>query len=217
MDDRDWTFVIPVDALYLTEAVGREFRIDRVTFIDRDKLVRVRRKKREKLGLGIPVSELKKHPSTKELLERSPSLALTRGSGTQEEEVERQCLNLIREELSLLTLSRLGYSSRRQMGPVAPAGEISHASVNHMLARSADMTDGRLVARRTAPIRNLWLDKRWKVHQDHGFFTKLLKILREETDVEGNYSACRVRTNGLPRKTPSSAKSTFSPCFLTVE
>src|SRR5215211_3882906 len=32
-----------------------------------------------------------------------------------------------------------------------------------------------------------------------------------------NYSACRVRTNGLPRKTPSSAKSTFSPCFLTVE
>jgi hypothetical protein len=52
MDDRDWTFVIRVDALYLTEAVGREFRIDRVTFIDRDKLARVRRKKRERLGLG---------------------------------------------------------------------------------------------------------------------------------------------------------------------
>src|SRR5215211_143297 len=64
MDDGDWTFVIPVDALYLTEAVGREFRIDRVTFIDRDKLPRVRRMKRERLGLGIPVSELKKYPST---------------------------------------------------------------------------------------------------------------------------------------------------------
>jgi hypothetical protein len=49
------------------------------------------------------------------------------------------------------------------------------------------MTDGRLVARRTAPIRNLRLDKRWKVHQDHGFFTKLLKILREETDVEDEW------------------------------
>src|SRR4051812_32198342 len=28
---------------------------------------------------------------------------------------------------------------------------------------------------------------------------------------------CKVGTNGLPRKTPSSAASTFLPCFLTVE
>jgi hypothetical protein len=143
MDDGDWTFVIPVDALYLTEAVGREFRIDRVTFIDSDKLPRVRRKKRERLGLGIPVSELKKYPSTKNLLERSPSLALTRGSGTQEEEVERQCLELVREELSLLTLSQLGYSNRRQMAPVAPGrgGQLPfcklHASSQHGHDRSS--------------------------------------------------------------------------------
>jgi hypothetical protein len=122
MADDSWTFVIPIDELYLTEAVGREFKVDRVTFIHRDKLPRVRKKKRERLGFGVPVSELKKHPLTKELLERAPTLALTRGSGTQEEEVERWCLDLVREELSLLTLSQLGYSNRRQMRPIVPAG-----------------------------------------------------------------------------------------------
>src|SRR5215204_6811723 len=32
-----------------------------------------------------------------------------------------------------------------------------------------------------------------------------------------HHHARGVGTNGLPRKTPSSAKSTFSPCFLDVE
>jgi len=170
-----------VDQLYLTEAVDREFRVDRVRFVDRDKLPYVRKK----LGLGVRVSELKKHPWSKELFERSPAFAIVRGSGTQEE-VEQQCLGLVREELILLSLSQLGYSRRKQIGPVVPAGEVSHASMHYLLARSQDMT-GRLKWQRTAPLAPMDLDGRWKDYQDDGFFTKLLKILRRETKVRGDW------------------------------
>jgi hypothetical protein len=137
---------------------------------------------RKRLGLGVRVSELKKHPGSKELFERWPAFAVVGGSGTQEE-VEQQCLGLVREELALLSLSQLGYSMRKQMGPVVPAGEVSHASMSYLLARSQDMTGGRLKWQRTAPLVQMALDGRWKTCQDDLFFTKLLKILRGETQV----------------------------------
>jgi hypothetical protein len=177
MAGENWVLIVPVDELYLTEAVSREFRVDRVRFIDKDKLPRVRKR----LGLGVRVSELKKHPWSKELFERSPALAAVRGRGTQKE-VEQQCLGLVREELTLLSLSHLGYSRRKQMGPVVPAGEVSHASMSYLLVRSQDMT-GRLRWQRTTPIAQMGLDEVWKNHQDHGFFTRLLKILRSEKRV----------------------------------
>jgi len=183
VDDSDerWVLIVPVDRLYLTEAVDREFRVDRVRFVHRDKLPYVRKK----LGLGVRVSELKKHPWSKELFERSSAFAVVRGSGTQEE-VEQQCLGLVREELALLSLSHLGYSWRKQMGPVVPTGEVSHASMNYLLARSRDMT-GRLKWQRTAPLAQMDLDGRWKNHQDNVFFTKLLRILRRDTEVRGGW------------------------------
>ena len=94
--DRRWVLIVPVDRLYLTEAVDREFRVDRVLFVHGDKLPYVRKR----LGLGVRVSELKKHPWSKELFERWPAFAVVGGSGTQEE-VEQQCLGLVREELAL--------------------------------------------------------------------------------------------------------------------
>jgi hypothetical protein len=176
-----WLLIVPVDELYLRDAVDREFRVDRVRFVDRDKLPRVRKR----LGLGIRVSELKKTPWVKEFFERSPALAVVRGSGTQEE-VEHQGLGLVREELTLLALSHLGYSKRKQMGPVVPAGEVSYASMNYLLARRRDMS-GSFKWRRTAPLAQMDLDGIWKNHQDYGFFTKLLKILRRETKVQGGW------------------------------
>ena len=103
----------------MTEDVDREFRIDRVTFVHRDKLPRVRRR----LGLGTPVSEVKKTISRRwNFFESGLAFAMVRESGGPEA-VKHRCLRIIRDELSILTLSQLGYSRRRQMGPVVPAGE----------------------------------------------------------------------------------------------
>jgi hypothetical protein len=179
--DRRWALIVPVNRLYLTEIVNREFRVDRVLFVHRDKLPYVRKR----LGFGIRVSELKKEtPAGNEFFEIRPAYAVVRGTGTQEE-VEQQLLELVREELSLLTLSQLGYSSRRRMGPIVPAGEASRASVSYMVCRVSDMT-GRLVVM-TGPRNEMHLDGDWKDHQDRTFFTKLLKILRGETKVSGSW------------------------------
>jgi hypothetical protein len=73
--DRRWALIVPVDRLYLTEAVDREFRVDRVVFVPRDKLPYVRRR----FDFGIRVSELKKETLVgKEFFERSPAFALVR-------------------------------------------------------------------------------------------------------------------------------------------
>jgi hypothetical protein len=180
--DRRWALIVPVHGLYLTEIVNREFRVDRVLFVHRDKLPYVRKR----LGFGIRVSELKKEtPAGNEFFEIQPAYAVVRGTGTQEE-VEQQLLELVREELSLLTLSQLGYSSRRQMGPIVPAVGARRAGMIYMVCRLSDMT-GRLILRPKGPTSDMRIDKLWKDHQDRTFFTKLLKILRGETKVSGSW------------------------------
>jgi hypothetical protein len=123
-----WTFLVPIGNLVLTEAVGREFNVDRVTFVYRDRLPLVR----EKLGLGERVSELKKRRRLKRFFEVAEAYAVVRQSGTRKG-VERRCLEIVREELHLLSLSQLGHSFRGQMRPVLPAGEEVHSYVDFLI------------------------------------------------------------------------------------
>ncbi len=69
IDGRErWTFVVPVEILVLTDAVSREFKVERVTFVHRARLPYVRKK----LGLGVPVSELKKRQEGSSFFEDAP-------------------------------------------------------------------------------------------------------------------------------------------------
>src|SRR3712207_1999723 len=98
MSDRDsWAFMVPVGGLLLTDAVGRQFKVERVTFVHRDRLPRVR----AKLGLGATVAEVKKTIPGWDFFERGPAFAVVRESG-EPKEVERRCLKIVREELSIL-------------------------------------------------------------------------------------------------------------------
>jgi hypothetical protein len=177
-----WTFLFPVGELYLTEAVGREFRVDRVTFVHRDKLPRVRKR----LGLGATVSEVKKILRGWDFFESAEAFAVVRQSGDQEE-VERRCLEMVREELSILSLSRLGYARRKNMGPIVGPGEVPNSYAAFLAVSSRDGPWFGNRCRRTAPLAQAVLDGRWKNFQGRMFFTKLLKILRGETKVEGSW------------------------------
>lgn len=173
--------MIPMGNLWLTEAVDREFRVDRVTFVDGDKLPRVRRR----LGLGVPVSELKKTIRGRDFFGSSGAFAVVRQGGDPED-VARRCLELVREEAAILTASQLGYSNRGQMRPVVPVGEDWGPRIQYLAVSSRDGTrfSG---AKRTSPLGEVILDGRWKGYQDGVFFTRLLKILRGETEVENGW------------------------------
>lgn len=178
----NWTFIIPVGELYLSDNLHREFRIDRVILIHRDKLPLVRKR----LGLGATVSELKKRTRGWDFFEKAEAFAVVRMSG-QRERVERRCLGLIREELSILAASQLGYSNRSQMGPIVAPGEIVHSYVTFLSVNNHDETWFGNLLKRTVPLSQMVMDRRWKGYQDDMFFTKLLRILRGETEVDAGW------------------------------
>jgi len=120
----NWVF--PVGGM-LTEAVGREYRVDRVTFVHKDKLPRVRKR----LGLGATVPERKKIIRGWDFFESANAFAVVRHSGEQEE-AERRGLEMVREELSILSVPHMGYSRRRHMGPIVAPGEVPNSYISYL-------------------------------------------------------------------------------------
>jgi len=187
MGSSSWTFMVPVGELLLMEAVAREFRIDRVTLVHRDKLPRVRKR----LGLGATISEVKKTIPGWDFFDAGLAYAVMKQRG-EPEEVQHQCLAVIREELSILALSQLGYSRRRQMSPIALAGENTHPYITFLAYNDRDRTRFGKMFMMTTPSNQVVLDGRWKAFQDGVFFTKLLRILQGKTKVEDSWR-CELR------------------------
>lgn len=180
-----WVFIFPVGELYLMDAVNREFRVDRITLVHKDKLPRIRRR----LGLRTTVSEIKK---SRRLYRRffedkdAWAFAVVEESGSREE-VKQRSLETIREELSILSVSQLGYHSRKQMVPIVAPGEIANSYVTYLAVNSQNGSKFGNHFRRTKPFGQMVLDGRWKNYQDKVFFTELLNILRGETEVEDEW------------------------------
>lgn len=170
--------MLPVGEVILMEAVDREFRVDRVTLVHKDKLPRVRKR----LGLGVPVSEIKRIIRGSDFFESGNAFAVVRYTG-EPEEVEPRAMELIREELFILAVSQLGYHKRNQMGPIVAPGEVPHPYITYLAVSSEDSTPFGDLLKRTAPIGQVVLGGRWKNYQDKVFFTNLLKILRGDTEV----------------------------------
>ncbi len=178
----NWTFLFPVGELHLMEAVNREYRVDRVTFVHRDKLPRVRRR----MGFRAPVSEIKKRLRHWDFFDEAYAFAVVRKEGAKEE-VERQCLDIVREELSILALSHLGYSQREQMEPIVAPGEVPNSYATYLALDSRSQAWFGNQFKRTVPFAQSVLDGRWKNYQDKMFFTNLLKILQGQTNVEDSW------------------------------
>ncbi len=174
-------FLYPLGEVHLTPAVGGEFTILRVTLVDKDRLPRVR----QKFGLGAPVSEIKKRMQGPKFFgdPKTTAFAVVHQSG-EGSDVEKRCLDLIREELSILAVSQLGYSRRNQMGPVLAPGEITAAHTSFLALDKGSSAHYHNWFRVTAPMNQTVMDGRWKSTQDKVFFTDLLRILRGQTRVE---------------------------------
>lgn len=185
----NWTFVIPVKNLILTKAVNREFRVNRVTFVNRDKLPYIRKR----LGFGAPISELKKKVSNRHFFEESTTFAVVRQCG-EGENLEHTCLRLVREEASILAASQLGYSKRGQTVPIAPTGEVWTSEVRYRVVSDEESVSGGYLFKATSSSGQVVLDGRIKGHLDRAFFTNLLKIMHGDIPVEESWrkELCRV-------------------------
>jgi hypothetical protein len=179
--NRSWVFLYPLGEVYLTPSVGGEFTILRVKLVDKDRLPRVRKG----LGINARVSEIKKRMKGPEFFHnpKTKAFAVVHQDG-EGSDVEKRCLDLIREELSILAVSQLGYSRRNQMGQVLAPGEIISAHTSFLAIDKGSSAHHHNWFRQTAPLNQTVMDGRWKSTQDKVFFTDLLRILRGQTRVE---------------------------------
>ncbi len=102
--------MIPVQGLRLTKAVNYEFTVNRVTFIDAKKIAH----RRKRFGFPTTLSALKlKCKGTLDLfIEEHKTFAILKSTGSGQALV-KQCFDITKEELSILSLSQLGYNRRR--------------------------------------------------------------------------------------------------------
>ena len=202
MAEEPRTFVFPVGEVYLTPAVNKEYRINRVTLVDRGKLPLIRKR----LGFGRRVSALEEGIPGRDFFKSAPTFTVVRQSGVPKE-VTDQCLGILREEFAILSLSQLGYSNRRQMGPVVFSEEVDRSRMS-LVAVSAGDQSPYWAFKTTKAFSQIVLGRNWKNFQNKVFFTNLLKIIRLETLVDKSWR------NQLYRAAVMLGESVGSPDLL---
>jgi hypothetical protein len=149
-----WVFIVPVSGVILTKDVNNEFRIKRVLLVSQEKLPRIRRR------LGIPqrISDLKGFAAG--FFDAAPTFAVLQDSG-KPDELKNKCLRLVKDELSILAVSQLGYSKRRFGIHPAIQGEPTVGRMSYLL-HDTEGSRKILEDRLTGKIENLILHGRWK-------------------------------------------------------
>ena len=178
-----WLFVAPISSLVLTKFVNFEFKVNRVTFVDASKLPL----RRKRLGFPVPIGEFKRrHPYVfNRFFSGYSTYAVLRqtGHGT---EVREKVLKIVRDELSILALSQLGFGRRRHNACPSIAKESASGQSSFLLINN-DNQSWTQPSNLTGKISELILEGRWKQYQDKYFLSHLLKIIRGEIRVANKW------------------------------
>ncbi len=175
----EWVVIAPITGIKLTSATNNELRIKNVLIVSKSKLPRIRKR----IGLPTRISNI--GVNYKIIFESAESCAITWYSGTPDQ-VRIKCRKTIRDTLSILSVSQLGYSKRRYGSCPSIKGEVQSGVVGEILINKHDtrrLSQERLIGK----YRNLIFDKRWKEFQKKIFFFPLLKILNKETQVKDSW------------------------------
>lgn len=187
----EWIFITPIGNLILTKAVNSELRIDRVLLVSKEKLPRIR----HRWGLNKGVLEFKNRQGFMNIFDEADTFAVVRQKGTLSES-RKQCFVLIKDELAILTTSKLGYASRRATSYLNLFGEHKAGQVQSLILNKDDSSSFSKWELTKSPG-PLVLDIRWKKFQKQIFFSKLLKILRKETKVAKDWKDTLRKTSIL--------------------
>jgi len=174
-----WVFIVPVSGVILTKDVSNEFRIKRVLLVSQEKLPRIRRR------LGIPqrISDLE--PSAAGFFNSARAFAVLRHSG-KAGELKNKCLRMVKDELSILAVSQLGYRKRRFGTHPAIQGEPTVARISYLLL-DTEGSRGKLVDIVRGTMPDLVLDRDWKEFHRSWFFRRLLRILNDDIKVGSSW------------------------------
>ncbi|MCK4826545.1 hypothetical protein KA005_62965 [bacterium] len=206
--DGTWLFLAPIRNLRLHKAVDFEFTVDQVTFIDASKLP----KRRKRYGFLHPISEVKKtyRGIIDEFFKGEKTFATLRLSGNGKK-IKNKFINRINDELSIISLSQLGYSRRRHNSSPVLSEEKSigrRRSLMFNLTEDTSFHPSEVVGK----IGPLELDDRWKNFQKKVFFFNLIKLISGKVKVAPNWR--KDITNAAILAGQSQCGHDIPQCFL---
>lgn len=183
-----WVYIAPVSGVVLTNSVNNEFQIKRSLLVSRDKLPYIRRR----LGIQNRISEYAKEELYRDFFSLGKTFAVTWLSGTPEI-VRKECRRIINDELSILSLSQLGFSKRRYGAYPVLQLENHIAHVEEFIHESEDKRTG-WSGHLTGKLEDLELDDLWRNFHKEFFFLKLLKVINSDIKVSRKWRKAIERT-----------------------
>ncbi|WMI69039.1 HEPN domain-containing protein [Mangrovimonas sp. YM274] len=209
---QDWIFITPIHGLELTKDVKQEFTVNRVTFVAKSKLPRIRKR----LGLPTTFSDLtniipENHIKFKERIDNffktEKTFAVLPYKGNPKEK-QNECIRLILEELNILSLSQIGWSNRQFNKKL----EIK-TSDNTLIYQTIHINKHKKTFnnryQNKTNIVPLILDNKWVNFHKSFFFFELLKVIRGETSVSKKWRTKIHRTSAMVGQSQNSNDLTF--------
>lgn len=143
--------------------------------------------RRIRFGFSKRISEIRKNIHIDNLFEKTKTFAIFRLTG-KPKDIEENFFKLTREELSILSLSQLGYSKRKNNSHPSISDENPIGKHSVLFVNSIDSSIY-MSNKITGKILPLCLDQIWKNVSKRLFFYKLLKIMQGEIEVSSSWRA----------------------------
>jgi len=178
-----WLFVAPVSGLILSPGINREILINKITFVNRSKMARIRKR----LGFQLTVGDLKKK---KEIIfdtffNEAKSFAVCQlgGSGVEK---EKEFLKIARDEINILSLSQLGYGRRRLNASLSLSKEKRPGTLSYFMMHTGNKK-WTMQNKKSGRFMEITFDKNWQKFQKFSFFYDLLELLRGNLNVSDRW------------------------------
>jgi len=211
----NWIFITPIDGLELTKEVNEEFLVNRVIFVSKEKLPRIRKR----LQIPVPISEFyKANPNMdsgvdstmKDFFSSSKAYAVLPYKGKPKEKVE-DCIRIIKDELNILSLSQLGWSTRRfnrRIGIKTSDGRSYYRRIN-INKKYKEYNLGFQTTYSPVPFKT---EKNWVNFHKRFFFFELIEIIRCKTKVSKKWRTILHRAAIMAGQSQNS--NDLPSCFL---
>ncbi|SEO34928.1 hypothetical protein [Vreelandella aquamarina] len=201
-----WLLVAPVSGLVLTTVVNEEITINNITFVSSTRLPYVRKR----LGFPITINELKKNRWEKVFFEKNSVYAIGTfgGAGFKTEE---EFLKSVKDELSIISLSQLGWGRRRNNACLTISSEKSTGHL-HYLMINVIKKSWMMHSEWTGRHGDLWLDSRWHNYHKFSFFYELIEVLKGNIKISEGWK-CDIKNAALLAG-ESQATSDLTHAFL---
>jgi len=213
--DGDWIFITPINGLELTKDINEEILVNRVTFVSREKLPRIRKR----FKIPAPLSGLVKlnnqqdkgiEKQIKDFFSSSKTYAIVPYKGNPKAK-EKDCIRLINDEINILALSQLGWSTRRFNRRIRIKTTDKRFFYRKISINKQDrgLTFGYKTTFNPVPF---IIDKQWVDFHKRFFFFDLLKLIRGEIEISTKWRTTLHRISIFAGQSQNS--NDFSSCFL---